>query len=241
MGYLQTKKVEGIVFYGSYALNQSGKNSDLDILIIYENGHNTNFRGGKKIDGILVEYFEKDLNLIYKRIDHDFLSGEDTMNSVLGRGIIFYDKAGKIKELQKYCNEKFQEKMPKLDYEDQKYYLRSIVSELTKLKKGSLSYHNFNRIYYNLFEKIRVFHHRKEGLSYLNADKVMKFYTRKNLEKVWGLTLPKEEFIELYLECTQARSIKSKINVIDKLLDYVTKEIEFNSEDYRINLKNKTY
>ena len=59
--YTQDEHVLGILFYGSSKYGLNNANSDIDLLIIYEDGDNPNrvIRGNAVVDDARIEYFNK--------------------------------------------------------------------------------------------------------------------------------------------------------------------------------------
>ena len=80
--YEQDEHVLGILFYGSskYGLNNS--NSDIDLLIVYDNLDNQNslIRGNAIVDDTRIEYFTKTIREIHINVEEDFISIIKVMN-----------------------------------------------------------------------------------------------------------------------------------------------------------------
>ena len=72
MGYLRSKDIEGIIFYGSNQTGFGNQFSDIDLHIIFNNNLKEEIRGSDLIDGIRIEYFEKTLNSMYQKTINEF-------------------------------------------------------------------------------------------------------------------------------------------------------------------------
>ena len=120
-GYLENKNIEGIVFYGSASIGYSTKSSDLDLQIITNSENSNNMiRGIETISGVRIEYFEKPLSDYYKRAIKDFKNQSNVLLSMIGHGIIIFDRSIKINILQEYIKQLYSIPMPCLSDKEAK-------------------------------------------------------------------------------------------------------------------------
>ena len=85
MEYLENKHVLGAFFYGSFLTGFNEKHSDIDLSIIFDNEKPDRLvRGNKYIDGIRIEYFEKQIEDVYLSIDNDFSTQSNASLSIIG-------------------------------------------------------------------------------------------------------------------------------------------------------------
>ena len=92
--YTQDEHVLGILFYGSSKYGLNNANSDIDLLIIYEDGDNPNrvIRGNAVVDDARIEYFKKAIREVHIGVETDFLTQSNASLSIVGKADIIYEK-----------------------------------------------------------------------------------------------------------------------------------------------------
>lgn len=242
-GYLKNKNIEGVVFYGSASTGYATNSSDLDLQII-TNSENSNdlIRGIETIYGIRIEYFEKPLSDYYKRAIKDFKNQSNVLLSMIGHGIIIFDRNGKIKILQNYIRQLYSLPMPCISEEEAKEMVSIINNRMIDLydlyNKNDLY---FNHLYHLTLEKIKKFYHRLNGLPEISTSKTLKLYldTTGYREKIFKVN-PDKEFLILYIKALDLHNnmtANEKIIAIKQLYDYTKKDIYLNEQCYRISIK----
>ena len=232
--YHLNKNYIGCIFYGSFIKNTYNENSDIDLIFVFKN--NINKKGYTIFKNREIEYFEKGIKNLYKRIDNEIEKRNDSFYSIIGYGKIIEDKNNIISKLQEYAKDKYKKDWDKnIDFEDIKYNIRSLYKSLNDLNELYKS--NYFNIYYGIvLEKMRTTYHYLNNLSRIGNSKVLKYYNSK--EKLFRL--PEEEFILLYKECVDAKTKKQKLNKITKLFNYINK-YKINVKDIEIDLKEKDF
>ena len=91
MGYLSSKDIEGIIFYGSNQTGFGNQFSDIDLHIIFNNNLEEEIRGSALINGIRIEYFEKRLESMYSKTLNEFKNQGNAVVSMIVYGDIILD------------------------------------------------------------------------------------------------------------------------------------------------------
>jgi hypothetical protein len=103
MGYRDNIHYLGTYFYGSSLTGFNTKNSDIDLHIIFDNSDREHiYRGIYYIDGVKIEFFEKNINDLYLSIRNDIKERNGSWYSMIGTSKIIDDQTSKLKKLQKY-------------------------------------------------------------------------------------------------------------------------------------------
>lgn len=245
-GYLENKSIEGVVFYGSASTGYATDTSDLDLQIITSNENpNELIRGIETINGIRIEYFEKPLSDYYARTKKDFKNQSNVLLSMIGHGIVIFDRNGKIKELQEYVKAWYSLPLPGLSDEDAKEMVSIINNRMIDLKalfeNGDLY---FNHLYALTLEKIKKFYHQLNGFPEISTSKTLKLYTDTTgyRERIFK-TIPEQEFVTLYidaLDLQQQKTLEEKMSSIESLYAYAKRDVQLNDYSYRIRIKPRT-
>ena len=244
MKYMENEHVLGAFFYGSYQTGFNRKHSDIDILIVFDNNNpNRLIRGNKYINGIRIEYFEKPLNDIYLTIKNDYNNQSNAPLSIVGTSKILFDKKGALKKLQKYAIKTFSKPLPVLDEETAKEYVSILNNRMEKIHiLASENSPYFTHLYHLTIEKIRKFYHKLNGLPELQSSKVYRIYKDEEYRKsFYKNNIPEKEFISIYFKAITDTSsnINEKLNTIENLFKYATRNITLNPEEYRISIKSR--
>lgn len=242
MNYLGNEHVLGAFFYGSYLTGYNGKDSDIDLHIIFDNSDPKHLiRGNKYIDNMRIEYFEKPLNDLYLSIDNDYEKQNNALLSIIGTSKILFDRDGSLKKLQEYALKKFSKPLPPLELEDAREYVSILNNRMEKLKKAQ-EYDNpeFFHLYHLTIEKIRKFYHRLNGLPEVQTSKVFRVYTDENYRKsFYKEDIPEDEFVSMYLDAITDTGVdkKAKLEKLNQLFDYSKRKVPLNEKEYRILIK----
>lgn len=240
--YLLNKDVLGIVLYGSYITGYNNIKSDIDMHIIMSGNTKELIRGSEMHHGYKIEYFEKPIYDIYESIENDFLTQCNSLLPIIGKGIILFDRYGKIKVLQDYILEKFSKPLPPLMGDDAKEMAVIIENRILQIsilmEKNSLT---FNNNYHLLIEKIRKFYSRLCGCPDIPVVKVERLYKDKEYrDSFCKADIPNEEFIKKYFFAINFEgSNEEKLNIIQNLYNYTTKDLNINPNSYRIHIKSR--
>lgn len=242
-GYLKNKGIEGIVFYGSASTGYTTDCSDIDLQIITNDEESTELiRGVEIVNGFRIEYFEKPLSDYYRRAVRDFQNQSNVLLSMIGHGIVIFDRNGKIKKLQEYINIYYSIPLPGLSTDEAQEMVSIINNRMIDLRflytHGDLYFH---QLYALTLEKIKKFYHRLNGFPEISTSKTLKIYTDTTgyRERIFK-TIPEQEFIDLYIDALdlhQQKSMDEKMNSIETLYNYAKRNVELNEYCYRIKIK----
>ena len=242
MGYLENEHVLGCFLYGSYTTGYSTKNSDIDVLVVFDNDDKKHLiRGNEYVNGLRIEYFEKPINDLYLSLENDFNNQCNALLSIVGTSKIIYDKGGLL-ELRERVLEKYIEPLPKLDEEEAKEYVSILNNRMEKVQDAfNKKNPYFNLLYYVTIEKIRKFYHKLNGLPTVPTSKVYRVYTDEKYRKsFYKDDIPEEEFVKLFLKaaCTEC-SNEEKYELICELYEYAKRNVRLDEKDYRILIKSR--
>ena len=240
-GYAQNKDIEGVILYGSYQTKTNKKNSDVDIIIVYNSeSKKETTKEYKKYKNYDFESYERTLQNLYDRVDKDFLNYEDTMLSAIGYGEIIEDRNGKIKELQNYTLQKYKNGLPKLNEQDVIYGAKSIHKSIESLKNMYTEKSPYYSTFYAItLDKIRDYYNKKNGYSNMSTSKVYRLYTDEVMQTVQHKFMPEKQFTNSYLNCIETNEFEK----INDLFKYVTRDISADIDYYNIkfNIGNRNH
>lgn len=244
MMYLENDHVLGAFFYGSYLTGYNESHSDIDMLIIFDNDNPKQLiRGNKYVDGIRIEYFEKPINDVYLTIENEYNSQSNAPLSIIGTSKILFDKNGSLKELQDYALKIFSNPLPPLDSEDAREYVSILNNRMEKVRKAAYENNpNFIHLYHLTIEKIRKFYHRLNGFPALPTSKVYRVYLDEEYRKsFYKENIPEKEFVSTYISAITdtTTSYEEKLNNIENLFNYATRNVILDSNEYRILIKSR--
>ena len=193
--YLNRKEVLGIIFYGSSNYKTDTKDSDIDLLIITDDENN--YKGVTYIDNKKIEYFEKNVYDLAKKIEELPSNFDRSLESIFTNGKVIYDKHKTIENLKDLVLENN-------EYPRKKNQNKFYSTSFSELKKTFFSTDKtspyFNYIYYNFLEEIRKEYHIQNGYSKLPVNKIKKLYENSDYsEKYYCVKLPDIEFRNLYI------------------------------------------
>lgn len=216
----------GIIFYGSYKYHTNNSQSDIDLLLITNDDYN--YKGVTYIDGIKIEFFEKNIYSLIEKLDNQEFNYNRFLTSVFKNGSIIYSKNSSMEFLKEQILEQQHNYSTnrnfKYDYyNDFNFYYNNFISI-------SPDSNLFMYFYFNLLESIRKIYHRENGYSEIPSLKVRKLYS--NLEyasKYYCVELPNQEFINLYLDLVDNGYQEEKLESLVSLIHYkdCTNENEF--------------
>lgn len=236
--YNNMNNIEGIILYGSYVQGLFDEKSDIDIMIVFSNDTYINKKGYQKIDGIVIEFFEKSLQLLYDRANYDYINGEDTLNSIFSTGRILFDKNYKINELKRYILNKYIYGLPKLSKEDSCYLAVGLNKKIQKLKKLCKNNNPYYNIYYGeVLNKIMEYYVRKTGKSNIQLSKVYDIYKDDKKSNLQNKKLPDKKFRKIYIKCVESEALEDII----ELYNYTIADLKINFENIIIDLKGRRH
>lgn len=241
MGYLENKNIEGIIFYGSNQTGFSNQFSDINLHIIFNNNQEEEIRGSMLVDEIRVEYFEKTLKSMYFKARNEFMNQGNATVSMIVYGNIILDKNGRIKELQDYISQLYSMPMPSIDDDHAKEQLAIINNFFDDLKNLIEQQDIYaNHIYHLTLERIKDFYFSFYALPGVSRTKALKVMLNDDYRNAIKKENPTNEFIELYLQCFDERNpLEQRINKLNELYLYSTRDINFDKYNHRINLTKK--
>ena len=193
--YLNRKEILGIIFYGSSNYKTDTKDSDIDLLIITNDENN--YKGVTYVDNKKIEYFEKNVYDLAKKIEELPSNFDRSLESIFTNGKVIYDKHKTIENLKYLVLENN-------EYPRKKKQNKFYSTSFSELKKTFFSTDKtspyFNYIYYNFLEEIRKEYHIQNGYSKLPVNKIKKLYENSDYsEKYYCVKLPDVEFRNLYI------------------------------------------
>lgn len=231
----------GTIFYGSYSNNLQNINSDIDLIIVFDK-LDKQTKCYELYKGIVFEYYERSLDSLYERIEHDIRNYNDSSLSIIGYGkIIGGDKY--LKKLQQYTRNKFKKDWPRLmTNAELRYRLVNLHKNQNYLKR----LYDDNDPYFNIFyaivlDKIRLFYHETKGFSKIGTSKVFKIYSNKVIAKKQKRILPDDSFIDLFKRCVLTSDKEEKMVVIMNLYYSVIKSYKIDFNKVKINLNGREY
>lgn len=250
--YTQDENVIGILFYGSSKYGLNNKNSDIDLLIIYDDSDSGNkkfplIRGNACIDGIRIEYFKKTTQEVYINAEEDYMTQSNASLSIIGKAEIIYEKDNAMHFLQEYILNKFKNGIPPITEDRAKEKLATISNRIERLEKYAVSMqygYYFNHLYNLIIEMIRRFYHELNGMPRIETYKGFKMYTDKKYQDMFSIDcIPEPEFLQMYFELVQnkEKTPEERLEEIRQFYDYAKKGLDFDENNHRISIKSRNY
>lgn len=212
--YIKEENLLGVVFYGSSNYNMSNSSSDIDLLLITDT--DKNFKGCVYIDGIKIDYNERNIYDLLKEIQILEYSKNTYLMSVFLNGSVILSKNQTVENLR----EEILLKKQSLKVKKSNYFYNEIEELLEQFNFTKPNSNFFNYIFYNLIEVVRKLYHTQNGYSNLPSMKVYELYSNKEYaKKFFCASLPSEEFTNLYLDLLingyQKEKLQNLINFIN--------------------------
>jgi len=246
--YLQDENVIGILFYGSSKYGLNTQNSDIDLLIVYNDLDNFSLiRGNAYIDGMRIEYFKKTIREIYINAEEDFMTQSNASLSIIGKAEIIYEKSNAMHYLQEYILNKFKNGVPPITEDRAKEKLATISNRIERLEKYAVSKqynYYFDHLYNLIIEMIRRFYHELNGIPRIETYKGFKLYTSEKYQAMFSIyCIPEPEFLKMYFELIQyqEKTTEEKLDEIRKFYDYAKRTLAFDENNHRIPIKSRNY
>ena len=250
MGYLDNPRVLGVILSGSYTTGYQHKDSDVDVHVILKSGLIERitkkfkiYRGVQVIDGFKFEYFEKPISEIYRSAKMDFNTHNNALLPIVGYGQVIHSKSKELERLREYIRKVYSRPLPKLEGDDAKEAIAIIENRISKLRLMSTrNIHEFDSEYYLIVEKIRKAVSRMSGCADIPPNKAIRLYTNEKYRESFCKTvIPDQEFIDLYIKAiTEKLTTDEKIEMVESLYEFMTKEMEFDPNNYRISIRSRS-
>ena len=240
MNYLNNPHCLGVIVCGSSITGYSTKDSDIDLQVIFDDTIEL-IRGNSYIDGTRIEYFEKPITDIYNSIDSEVLVQNNALYSIIGKGIIVFEKRDDLSVLQTYANDVFSKPLPRLTDNEAKEQVSIINNRMEKLYELAInSDPRFNHLYHLLIERIRKLYHRILGIPKVTTSKVYKIYTDEGYRNSTCKINPEQEFIKMYTDLITNKSDNKmdKYQLLVNFYRYVTRGINL-GDDYCFTIKSR--
>jgi len=207
--------------FGSYAVGNSDKYSDIDVNIILSDSVKWRERGNKIIDGVLIEYFANPVSWIKKYQKDNYADGNRITARMYGTGKIIFDKTGIAKKLQMESKKQLRKKFPKKDkawIELKKYQMWDRLDELKVLKNSKCPSFNF------VFQ-VSLLNILETYVQFLGSDippvsKLYRFISDKNYRMNYQIDeFPDLNFVKLFNNCLKANSLQNFKKLTEYTLD----------------------
>ena len=244
MDYRNNSHYLGIYFYGSSQTGFSNENSDIDLHIIFDDSDKEHiYRGITYIDGIKIEYFEKNINDLYLSLENDIKERNYSWHSILGTSMIIEDKNGSLHKLQEFTINSYQKGLQKMEEQDIIETIAIINNRMEKLRyfcKNDNS--SFYSLYYITIEKIRRFYHAINGFPRINTSKIYRVYKDDEYRKTYFKgKFVSEEFKNIYFKLieTESRDKAKLLELIEEFYLYVKDGRDLPKEEYKIKIKSR--
>lgn len=241
--YYENEMLVGIVIYGSYATNTFNNDSDLDVMVIFNDEFDKKYKGYIKVSNLKIEYFEQSKKNILKRMKIDYEKCENTIYSIFNKCIVYYEKNNEITNLiSKIRQYNENNSLPRLSIEDSIYKIISINNGIDHLSRiiEEISFYSY---YFVLLNKIVNFFHLYNGISIVSDAKIYKMYNNNSICSALSKKTVDEGFKKLYIESLKITMPQYDFLNIQKLFEYVINytEIKINFNDVKIDITNKLY
>jgi len=212
--YTTKDDILGVIFYGSANYKTNTIQSDIDLMFI-TNG-DKNYKGTIYIDGKRVEYFEKNIYYLIEKQEELQFGFDRSLVSIFKNGDIIYSVNGVVEYLKEEILANEQNFSLKRKYKTND---KLSVEFFEYIDSMTTTNNYFWYIYYNLLEFIRKRYHEENGFSKLPSMKTCKLYSNPTYAKeFYCVTLPDQQFIDLYLDLIVNGYRKDKLNLICSLI-----------------------
>lgn len=202
--------VLGVLFYGSRNYNTNNQNSDIDLLIVTDSYKN--YKGVTYIDGIKIEYFEKNIYDLIEKINMLEEKNDHSLVSIFTNGRIIFSKNETLEWLQ----EEILSRRDTLKKNKKKKVSTPLLNEFLDVFRNLKERNSFfDYIYHNLLENIRKVYHKENGYSSIPGMKTYELYTDVEYAvKYYCVGLPDQEFIYLFLDSAMKGYNKERFQLL---------------------------
>ena len=226
---MENKQVVGMIAYGSRVNNYGEESSDLDIMLI-TNGRYS-YIGRQKMDDVSVDINIVPLDVVGYLIEYDRDHNDRYYSSVFNTGSVEKNVDGLIDYLRDGINSRYTGglKMRKIK-DDSLVELGSFYWDFMDSHEESI-YGDY--LYYNLLELIRQNYNYVHNFSRLNFTKVYDLFVNNRLMRVYyQLKLPKQDFMDVYLEALNIEDKQKRKEILNKLLGFISVDsLELDSDE----------
>lgn len=208
--------VLGVIFYGSSCYKTDTLGSDVDLLFITDG--DKNYKGTTYIDGVKIEYFEKNIYYLMEKIERLPFSFDRSFISIFKNGEILYSK----NQVIEYLKEEILSRAKMFPTKDKRLGYESDYMEFyEQIPLFCIHDDTYSYLYYNLVESIRRRYHEEHGYSKLPSMKVYSLYQNPSYaEEFYCVRLPGQQFRESYLEMVTNLKDLDGIETFMNFLDY---------------------
>lgn len=244
MGYKNNNQYLGVYFYGSRLTGFNNLDSDIDLHVIFDNDDKEHiYRGITYINGIKIEYFEKNINDLYLSLENDIKERNWAWYSIIGTSKIIEDTKGQLHKLQKHALKLYEQEPQKMDEQDIMEKIVIINNRIEKLRMLSINEDpSFYSLYYITVEKLRRFYHSINGFPKINTSKIYRVYKDDEYRKTYFPNqFVSEEFKNMYFNLIEEtnRDKKELLKLIEEFYLYIRNGREIPKEEYKIKIKSR--
>ncbi|MEG1506105.1 MAG: nucleotidyltransferase domain-containing protein [Bacilli bacterium] len=232
----------GVYFYGSYQNGTANDDSDIDIIIVYK-------KLLKQVRCIYnyknicnIEYFKRDINSLYKRVDTSFKKRVDDVLSIIGFSTIMFNKNNELEKLKEYTLKTFKKNYEEVGCDKIMYILFDSFNCINFLKK----LYNENDLYYNVYygivvDKLRKYYQYIIGSSRVSTKKVYKVFNDKFLKDAQHRIIPDDNFIKAFNLSVNGSKMEDKLKGIDEMYNLLLIKSGFLITDKQIFINKEIY
>lgn len=217
-GIMENDMIVGMIAYGSRVNNYAKESSDLDVMLITDS--RSSYVARQKLDGVIFDINIMSLNIIEYLIEYDGEHNDRYYASVFNTGKVEKNVDGVMDYLRDGINLDYTGGIKKREIKREslvelgKFYWTFVDSEDDSI--------NEDYLYYNLLELIRQNYNYVHNCSRLNFTKTYDLFINNSiLRKIYQLKMPKQDFMNTYLEALNTKDKQKRKEILDKLLGLI--------------------
>ena len=215
----------GAILTGSYATGNQNENSDIDLYIVTKDNVTWRERGNKLVDGYLIEYFINPIKMINQYMERELKNYHLSTTRIFANGKILIDKTGDVEKLVNQAKENLNKELDDLDDYTFKMNCYGVWDGFDELEEKYKRKEDIDFSYYIFIERLTNSYFQNSKLSSVPLNKIEYLLNDENYRNKYNMEkFPKNEFVELLLDCLNEKDYDKKFNCAKKLYEFFKKE-----------------
>lgn len=220
----------GAILTGSYATGNQNENSDIDLYIITTDDTNWRERGNKLVDGYLIEYFINPIKKINQYMEEELKDYQLSTTRIFTNGKILIDKTGDVERLINKAKENYNSDYEDLDDYTFKMNCYRVWNGFDELEEKYKKKEDIDFSYYIFLEGVIESYFQNSKIASVPLNKIEYILKDEEYRRKYNIkTMPKEEFVNLLLDCLNEKEYDKRFECTKKIYEFFRNE--FNSFD----------
>lgn len=211
----------GAILTGSYATGNSNANSDIDVYIVTKDSTNWRERGNKIIDGYMIEYFINPVKKILSYFEKEQQDYHMSTTMIFVNGKILIDTDNEVQKLIDKAKEIIKSPLKEVDDFKWKMNCYSVWDGFDELESKYYENADIDFTYYIFLQRIVESYFYNKQISSIPLNKLEKILSNVEYRTKYNVQqLPDDRFVELLLNCFNAKDRDKKFVYAKEIYNY---------------------